>query len=65
MVRALVGDSTMTSVRPPPVSARAREAAGALTFVAVLVAVAAFVAVFAGAAFFLPGGVRVAIDLRT
>ena len=80
MVRALVGDSTITRVRPPPLSARtgvdalARRATGArfgsataataaaLAGFAALVALV-FVAFFAGA-FFLPGRVRVAIDLR-
>ena len=73
MVRALVGDSTMTSVRPLPLNARAgadpftRFTAGArpATAAAALVAFGAlaafvalaFVAFFAGA-FFLPGGVR-------
>ena len=81
MVRALVGDSTMTSVRPPLLNARtgadpftrftagarsAATAAAALVAFGALAAFAAlaFVAFFAGA-FFLPGGVRVAIDLRT
>src|SRR4029450_1576690 len=69
MVRALVGDSTMTSVRPPPLSDRA----GVLRFtllaaftttaaLAALVALA-FVVFFAGA-FFFPDGVRVPISPR-